>query len=518
MQSSLAELFAEPQTLGQALLREMRVASRPKAAVVPFAGKTILDVMDDPAIFGKEFEGGDWNAWRAFLGALFALPCEFEDDLEYYRQYTQRKDWPSVPAREAWMCVGRRGGKSAIAALIAVYLACVRDYAPYLRAGEVGTVAVVASDKKQARSIMNYVRGYLASVPALQALRKPRGETAESVMLTNRVMIEVRPARMRSTRGYTYIAILADEIAFWRTDEAAADPDEAILKAMRPGLSTIPGSMLIGLSSPYAREGVLWRKYDEHFGKDGDPVLVWQAPTLVMHPGDPVLTADVELAYRVDEDDADAEFGAQFRRDIQKFIDPARAKELVVPGRRSLPPVAGIEYTAFVDPSGGAQDSFTCAIAHESNERAIVDEVMERIPPFSPDAVVAEFAATLRLYRISEVIGDRYGGEFPRELFASHGINYIVCEEPKSDLYREFLPLCNAKRVELLDQEKPRSLHQLCKLERRTSRGGRDSIDHPPRGHDDCINVVAGACVKAIQRAGRQGGLLPLVGLGYSRR
>jgi hypothetical protein len=40
--------------------------------------------------------------------------------------------------------------------------------------------------------------------------------------------------------------------------------------------------------------------------------------------------------------------------------------------------------------------------------------------------------------------------------------------------------------------------NQLCGLERRTARGGRDSIDHAPGAHDDLANCVAGAIVSAI--------------------
>jgi hypothetical protein len=39
---------------------------------------------------------------------------------------------------------------------------------------------------------------------------------------------------------------------------------------------------------------------------------------------------------------------------------------------------------------------------------------------------------------------------------------------------------------------------QLCGLERRTARGGRDSIDHAPNQHDDLANVCAGvAAIKS---------------------
>jgi hypothetical protein len=51
------------------------------------------------------------------------------------------------------------------------------------------------------------------------------------------------------------------------------------------------------------------------------------------------------------------------------------------------------------------------------------------------------------------------------------------------------LPLLNA-RLDLLDDRK--LVAQLCGLERRTTRAGKDSIDHAPGGHDDLVNVVAG--------------------------
>jgi len=59
------------------------------------------------------------------------------------------------------------------------------------------------------------------------------------------------------------------------------------------------------------------------------------------------------------------------------------------------------------------------------------------------------------------------------------------------------LPLLNSNRIELLDH--PRLINQLTGLERRTSRAGRDTIDHVPGGHDDVANAAAGAAVLAAQ-------------------
>jgi hypothetical protein len=92
---------------------------------------------------------------------------------------------------------------------------------------------------------------------------------------------------------------------------------------------------------------------------------------------------------------------------------------------------------------------------------------------------------------VSRVTGDRYGGEWPRERFREQGITYDISERPKSEIYRDSLPLLNSGKLELLDHKRLAS--QLCGLERRTARGGRDSIDHGPGAHDDIANAALGA-------------------------
>jgi hypothetical protein len=68
------------------------------------------------------------------------------------------------------------------------------------------------------------------------------------------------------------------------------------------------------------------------------------------------------------------------------------------------------------------------------------------------------------------------------------------------------LPPLNSWKVQLLDDR--RLLSQLHGLERRTARGGRDSIDHGTGTHDDVANSVAGALVLASGR-------VPFVIFGY---
>ena len=206
----------------------------------------ILRALDDEKIFAPFFRGESWAAWRVFLAALFALPLS-PAQLALYQRHTGRTAPPSQPSHEAWLVCGRRSGKSFVLATIAVFLAAFRDWRPHLQQGEVGTIMVVAADRRQARVIMRYCLGLLRSVPMLAQLIE--SETRESIGLRNRVVIEVHTASFRSTRGYALIAGLLDELAFWPGDDSA-EPDYEVLSALRPGMATIPGSMLLCASSP----------------------------------------------------------------------------------------------------------------------------------------------------------------------------------------------------------------------------------------------------------------------------
>jgi len=270
-------------------------------------------------------------------------------------------------------------------------------------------------------------------------------------------------------------------------------------------MSTIPGSLLLAASSPYARRGELWRAWKDHHGKEGSPVLCWQAATRCMNPT--VSERVIAEAYERDAASAAAEYGAEFRSDIESFVSREAVEGCVALDRRELPPVAGTIYQAFVDPSGGSVDSMTLAIAHRDGERVVLDAIRERRPPFSPEAVVDEFSALLKTYRVATITGDRYGGEWPRERFRKAGIQYLPAKKAKSDLYRDLLPALNSGQIELLDY--PRLINQACALERRTARGGRDSIDHAPGGHDDLANVLAGVADLCGKR--RDQGPQPLI-------
>jgi hypothetical protein len=472
------------------------------AARAPSRSVTLTTALADPKLLGDALPGGSWAAWRRFLDVLTGAPLDAATaSFAAARTGRTSADLQACsPYSEGWIIAGRRSGKSKIAAVLACYLAAIVDWRGKLSPGEVGTVLIMAADREQAGVIFSYVRALMTG--SLMLHQQVVRETQDSLYLKGNICIQVGTSSYKSVRGRTLIAAILDEVAFW-SDETSANPDVEVVRALRPALETLsPHSLLIGLSSPYSKRGILFRQYQRHYGKAGSKVLIWQAPSIDMNPS---LSAErIADAMADDPEAAEAEWQAEFRRDLSALFDIEAVRACVDPGvhERPFDPTYLHRYVCFVDPSGGSgSDSFTLAVAHAeiSSDRMVLDCIREIRPPFNPSVVVSELAKVVQHYGIEQMTGDRYAGAWPSEQFKNHGITYVPSEMSKSELYLEMLPGINAARFRLLDL--PRALGQLGGLERRTARSGRDSVDHGPGQHDDVANAVAGALVTAVEGA-----------------
>jgi hypothetical protein len=457
----------------------------------------ILQVIEDPKLFGGLFKDiSTWRPWIVFLKALFGLPIEDPADMKLFQDCTGLSELPTERIREVAAICGRRSGKSFISALVAVFLACFKDWTPYLNRGERGMIFIIACDRQQSRIIKEYVSAIIDSTPILRKLVKE--DLKEEIVLKNRVTITIKTNSYRSIRGFTCLAAILEETAFWRSD-LTANPDREVVNALRPALGTIPESLLISISTPYSRRGILYDTYQKNFGKPGR-VLVWKAPSIVMNP-----TLDKEIisaALREDSVSARSEWECEWRADIEGFLPFEILQACVVTDRTEIPPLHGVKYTAFIDPSFGGQDSFTLAIAHaELNGRVrILDFMKEAKPGFRPEEVVRDFAAIIKSYRCFEVISDRFSREWVKLEFEKHGVLVKYSPKSVSELYLDFLPLVTSRAVELLDNR--RLIGQLGNLERRVRSGGRDLVTHFPGQHDDLGNAAAGVLCYCGKRFG----------------
>jgi hypothetical protein len=132
----------------------------------------------------------------------------------------------------------------------------------------------------------------------------------------------------------------------------------------------------------------------------------------------------------------------------------------------------------------------TACIGHVEGNTVIVDCLREIPAPFDPESAVGEFVKLFRSYHIAHVYADRYAAAWTAQAFEKRRVAYRHSELAKSALYLNLLPHLNSKTIRLLDN--PRAVNQIASLERRTARGGRDTIDHPAQAHDDIANAIAG--------------------------
>lgn len=366
---------------------------------------SISDTLSHRDLLGQWFSQPSWSVWRIVLRAAFGEPLS-DAETELFRSVAQR-DPPSAPVKELWAIAGRRAGKDSVASAIATHVAALSDFSPYLRPGERASVLCLACDRQQARIVLGYIKGYFQHVPILAGLVER--ETAEGLELTNGVEIIVATNSFRSVRGRSLACVILDECAYYR-DESSTSPDTELYNALAPGLTTFPGAILIGISSPYRKSGLLFDKWRDSYGKPDPGILVVQGPSRAFNPT--VSERVIDAAIQRDPEAAAAEWLGEFRRDIAAFVDRAIVDAAVIAGRYEIPPIAGQTYYAFVDPSGGSSDAMTLAIAHRSGDGlAVLDCLRERTPPFSPESVVQEFCEVVKSYGLTTVYGDRYAGE-----------------------------------------------------------------------------------------------------------
>ena len=126
--------------------------------------------------------------------------------------------------------VGRRGGKSFVSALTAVYVGCFSSFKQYLTAGEKAVILVLARDRDQAKVVFSYIAGILRAIDPLYQMVVV--ERADEIELDNGVTIMVKTSDYRAIRGLTIAGCIADEIAFW--DSQGVSPDHEVFTALRP--------------------------------------------------------------------------------------------------------------------------------------------------------------------------------------------------------------------------------------------------------------------------------------------
>lgn len=444
---------------------------------------TVDEAMTDKRLLGAAL--GDprtWTTWRAVLRAAFGLPLN-DTQRSAFATVAGDREPPARRVDELWCVVGRRGGKTRTASAIASFIGAIETHR--LAPGEVGFVLLLAPSKPQAAIALEYIKGFLQASPVLR--QQIESVTDEEIRLKNNIVIGTHANSFRTIRGRTLIAAIFDESAFWRSDESAT-PDIETYRAVLPAL-VASGGMLIGISTGYRKLGLLYQKHKEFFGVINDDVLVVNGSTEQFNPS--FDKARIARAKKADPEAAVSEWEGGFRNDISTFLDDELIDAAIVIGRPlELPPLPRLDYKCFVDASGGRHDAYTLCIAHKDNDDYVIDVIRGKRPPFDPQAVTHEYADLVKQYNIRQVQGDNYSAGWVEGAWRATGVTYERSELPKSQLYLEALPHFTRGLVRLPNHA--HLLRELRLLERRTSRSGKDTVEHGRNGSDDYANSLAG--------------------------
>jgi hypothetical protein len=308
---------------------------------------TLRRALADKALLGSVLAGDSWNSWRCLMIAAMGEALT-DDERAIFTRLTGRERESLQRVEELAAVVGRRGGKSRAMATLACYIASLCNHD--LVRGETGVLLCIAPDQRQAGIVLGYAEAAFEQSPILRQLIASRSNDA--LGLTNGINIEVRASSFRRLRGPTYIGIICDEGAFYYSDEFSANADAEILNAVRPGLATTGGPLIIA-SSPYAKRGVLYETHKRHYGNHGDPlILVARGTSREFNPS--LAQSVVDRALERDHAAASAEYLATFRSDIESFVSREAVEACVPIGVRERQPISGVTYSAFVDPMAEA--------------------------------------------------------------------------------------------------------------------------------------------------------------------
>src|SRR5713101_8836276 len=116
-------------------------------------------------------------------------------------------------------------------------------------------------------------------------------------------------------------------------------------------------------------------------------VLFWRAATWEMRPVESeehramFPTFEEELADEKAKDEAafNAEYGSEYRQDLEDYLSLEAVEACVVKGRADLPYESGVEHRMFIDTAGGGgQDSLAACVTRSIPGGAAVCRLFER--------------------------------------------------------------------------------------------------------------------------------------------
>ena len=428
-------------------------------------------------------------AQEVILRVIYGLPLN-EEQLKIYRKITKNvKEFEAgLEKEEAILILGARSGKSLLASIIALYEGTRKKWSKYLNEGESGYIEVISTRQRQSEQIIgaNCLR-LMENSYNLRGFIKD--STQSELILKNNMRIISLPCNSTAGRGLPIACLIFDEIGHFYTEGVRAD--ETIFNALRPRQAQFPGAKLILISTPSAKQGLLWNFFEEGFKTPGR--LTAQAETLFMNPLVDRKFLDKEKAR--DINNYIREFEAQFAEKVEAFI----SYELVQNSLKlagDLPYKAGYQYCAGIDASGLAgRDKFSLAITHRQNNDIYVDKIISWNLK-DPEPIMKDIKELTSIYKIIKVSIDRYAVGWVKNALEKTGL-MVELRPSLAEIYVNLKSLMLGNRLFLPDNLGLKKA--LLNTQAYYGRNNALSIAHErnSEGHSDDIDAIASSTFEA---------------------
>lgn len=405
--------------------------------------------------------------------------------------------------------MGRRSGKTFMAAVCATYMCFVQDelFRRKVRKGEKWYIVTVANDLQQAKIALDNIRVLIVNSPFEQEIVR---ETAMEIEISNGCIFQAIPASARASRGKAVVGILQDELAFSLEGDANRGA-KAIYDALAPSIAQFgQNGKIIELSSPWLTDGLFYEHFSQASSGDFPGMQALQIPTWEINPNLSFESDFLQNARKKDEESFWVEFGAQFAKSNSALLDANIVETAVNKERDALVPLPEFSgtYVLSLDPARGGvgRDDYTACIVHYEGQRLVVDKFHAFEPDFEiggkKEVNIAKVEEWIkdqhRVYDFQSIVLDQFNSSATIQSLAKE---YPICElswsvSSKMKAFSKMKELFNAGLIEMYPHRK--AVSQLKNLQVIYRASGQWAVSGGKEtGIDDYAFALAGAILEA---------------------
>src|SRR5581483_3503570 len=459
----------------------------------------LVAACDDPQLFAF----GLWAGQRRLL-------ADFEAALA-------AGDWLSI-----W-CIGRRSGKSTLAALVALHSCLLRPDLDALAGAAGGSHAViVATNLKQARHVVAVAAEIVQRSPLLASMVDR--VALDEIKFRNGTVLAAFPASSRGGRGRAIRCLILDEAAHLADSDSGSPLEaEAIYQAMLPSVSQFAGrAPVIVSSTPAGDSNWFGQLVRAGLADELEHGRAFQASSAEMNPT--LDRAFLEAEERRDPDGFRGEYLAELVGSGGAFLD-AELVESCVASRGELEPNACDAWVAGYDPSFTKDPSAVVLVGRDRTvpDRLVVGCVRSWPPPKArktvrearrvlEDRVLGEVADVCERYHVKAVCTDNFMPGTVNAALRRRGLwveSMTLTTQSKAEMFSGVRARLAAGSLELYDE--PLLVSELKRL-RSTFRGGSRQVETPRLQGTHCDTAIAlGLAVAYLDRHGPPSTAMPLL-------